>query len=127
MQTRRLRNAAIFTFVLSMAILLIGGLFAKDQVPPIPDKVIAGQSELTNRAAILRGQDVYQRYGLMDHGSVWGHGSLRGMDFSAHTLHMIGQHLRDFAAADGKGDLGAYGKLSPDRRQAIDGTAIAEL
>ena len=35
-------------------------------------------------------REVFQRYGLMDHGSVWGHGTLRGMDFSAHTLHCVG-------------------------------------
>ncbi|MCX7888091.1 MAG: hypothetical protein N3B01_12675, partial [Verrucomicrobiae bacterium] len=46
---------------------------------------------LTGREAILRGQDVYQRYGLMSHGSIWGHGALRGMDFSAHTLHLLGE------------------------------------
>lgn len=82
MGTAGLRNAAIFTFIVSMAILLAGGYFAQDKVPPIPEKVTSAGQEVTSGAAILRGQDVYQRYGLMDHGSVWGHGSLRGMDFS---------------------------------------------
>jgi nitric oxide reductase subunit B len=34
----------------------------------------------------------------MDHGSVWGHGSLRGMDFSATTLHLAGQAMQSFYA-----------------------------
>lgn len=91
MSTKGLRNAAIISFFISMIILLVGGHLAKSKVPPIPGKVVSEGQTLTDRAAILRGQDVYQRYGLMDHGSIWGHGALRGMDFSAHTLHMIGE------------------------------------
>jgi nitric oxide reductase subunit B len=32
----------------------------------------------------------------MDHGSFWGHGSLRGMDFSATTLHLAGKAMQSF-------------------------------
>ena len=106
MTTEGLRKGAIATFLISMAILLVGGYFAKDQVPPIPAKVLSGQTAVTDRATIMRGQDTYQRYGLMDHGSVWGHGSLRGMDFAAHTLHMVGAHMRDFVAGAGQPQAG---------------------
>jgi len=91
MSTIGLRNAAIASFVIAMVVLLIGGFFAMEKVPPIPDKVVSGGVVLTDRDAIMRGQDVFQKYGLMDHGSVWGHGSLRGPDFSAATLHMTGE------------------------------------
>src|SRR5512137_276884 len=91
MSTKALRIAAIISFLVSLFLLLAGGYFAKSKVPPIPATVVSGGQTLTDRSAILRGQNVYQRYGLMDHGSVWGHGALRGMDFSAHTLHMIGE------------------------------------
>lgn len=43
MTTRRLRTVVIFTFILSMGILLVGGYFAVDQVPPIPEKVVAAR------------------------------------------------------------------------------------
>ena len=42
-----LRNAAIFTFFVSMAILLLAGYFTKDKVPPIPEKVASGGKVLT--------------------------------------------------------------------------------
>jgi len=93
MSTASLRNWAVISFIVAMAILLVGGRFANRQAPPIPGNVVAAGQMLTDRAAILRGQDVYQRYGLMDHGSVWGHGALRGMDFAASTLHEIGQQV----------------------------------
>jgi nitric oxide reductase subunit B len=127
MTTEGLRRGAIVTFFISMAILLVGGYFAVDKVPPIPDKVVSGQATLTDRAALMRGQNTYQRYGLMDHGSLWGHGSLRGMDFAASTLHRMGQDMRDFAAAGAQPQPGAYEKLPAERRRELDATVIGEI
>jgi len=127
MGTRGLRNGAILSFVVSMAVLLVGGFFAKDRVPPIPDRIVQGGKQLSGRDAILRGQSVYQRYGLMDHGSVWGHGALRGMDFSADTLHLVGAHVRDFIAGGDGNAPGAYERLTPQRRLEIDARAVREI
>lgn len=127
MGIRGLRNGAIVTFFVSMAILLVGGYFAVDQVPPVPGKVVSGQTAVTDQTTIMRGQDTYQRYGLMDHGSVWGHGSLRGMDFAAHTLHMVGQHMRDFTAAGGQPQSGAYAGLSDAKKRETDAIVIHEM
>ncbi len=122
-----LRNGAIVAFFVSMAVLFVGGYYAYDKKPPIPSSVTVGPEELTTDKAILRGQDVYQRYGLMDHGSVWGHGSLRGMDFAAHTLRRIGQDMRDFAAAPSDPKPGAYDSLSAERRRQIDADVIHDI
>ncbi len=127
MSTTGLRNAAIVAFVASMAILLLGGFFARDKVPPIPEKITSAGQVLTDRAAIRRGQDVYQRYGLMDHGSIWGHGSLRGMDFSAHTLHCAAELMRQYLASEGSPDEQAYRQLPPDPRDALDEYDLAVI
>ena len=91
MSTARLKWIAITCFIVAMAGLLGGGFAARERVAPYPGRVVdpAG-NVLFTRADILAGQDVYQRYGLMDHGSVWGHGSQRGTEFSAVTLHEWG-------------------------------------
>ncbi len=47
MGVKGLRNAAIVAFVLSMAALLLGGYFAMEKVPPIPEKVVSGETVLT--------------------------------------------------------------------------------
>ncbi len=120
MGTKGLRNAAIISFILSMGILLAGGYYAKDRVPPIPGKVVVGGELLTDHAAILRGQGVYQRYGLMDHGSVWGHGSLRGMDFSAFSLHCMGALMRQHHQTMGSPSPDAFKRLPPDPRRDLD-------
>jgi nitric oxide reductase subunit B len=96
MSTRTLKIAAIVCFIIAMGGILLGGMFANRQVPPYPGRVVGPDGNLLfTKADIFAGQDVYQRYGLMDHGSVWGHGSQRGMEFSALTLHRIGEKVRD--------------------------------
>jgi len=91
MSVQKLKWAAILSFVIAMVVLLGGGYLALDKVPPYPGKVVGPDGKvLFQKADILKGQDVYQKYGLMDHGSVWGHGSQRGMEFSAVTVHLLG-------------------------------------
>ena len=130
MEIKGLRNGAIIAFVLSMTLLLVGGYFAVNKVPPIPDKVAAPDGTvLIDRQSIVAGKDVYQRYGLMDHGSIWGHGSLRGMDFAAQSLHMMGQLMRDFEAGGGVPNPpeGAYASLPTGQKAAVDARVIAAI
>ncbi|MDH4010970.1 MAG: nitric-oxide reductase large subunit, partial [Desulfobacterales bacterium] len=87
MSLKTLKWAAILCFVVAMAVLLGGGVAMKNDLPPYPAKVVdSGGKVLFERSDIIAGQDVYQRFGLMDHGAVWGHGSQRGSEFSATSL-----------------------------------------
>lgn len=96
MSIEKLRWAAIICFVVALGGLLIAGHFANREAPPYPGRVIAPDGELMfTRDDIFAGQHVYQRYGLMDHGSVWGHGTQRGMEFSSVTLRRMGEAVRD--------------------------------
>lgn len=119
MSIDRLKWAAVLCFVVAMGGLLIGGIYATRDAPPYPGQWTGPAGEkLFTRADILAGQDVYQRYGLMDHGSVWGHGSQRGMEFSAVTLHMVGEAVRDHQAQRAYGR--AYGQLSQEEQDVVD-------
>lgn len=115
----KLKWAAIISFVISLAVLLGGGYLAKDRLPPYPGKVVDPEGKaLFQRSDILKGQDVYQQYGLMDHGSVWGHGSQRGPEFSATTLHLMGNIVRGRLA---KQDYGkSYKELNELQKEIID-------
>lgn len=119
MSTNKLKNAAIVCFFIAMAGLLLGGLFANRKAPPYPGRVVGPDGTvLFTKADILAGQDVFQRHGLMDHGSVWGHGSQRGMEFSAVSLHRMGEEVRRqlSLAAYGRD----YGELGEEEREIID-------
>ena len=105
MSLRLLKWAAILCFVVAMAVLLGGGVVMQRDLPPYPGKVVDATGKvLFERADILAGQDVYQRYGLMDHGAVWGHGAQRGSEFSATSLHIIAEAVGDYLA------MADYGK-----------------
>lgn len=99
MSTKNLKWAAIMSFLVSLFVLIGGGFIAKKDFPPYPNRVVGPDGEtLFQKSDILEGQDVYQRYGLMDHGSVWGHGSQRGSEFSAATLHLLSESVGDYLA-----------------------------
>ena len=99
MSLKTLKWAAILCFVVAMAVLLGGGVYMKKDLPPYPGKVVGPSGEvLFQKSNIIAGQDVYQRYGLMDHGAVWGHGSQRGPEFSATSLHIMAEAIGDYLA-----------------------------
>lgn len=59
-----------------------------DQAPPIPQRTVDSKGAvLFTDKDILAGQAVFQKYGLMDVGSFFGHGAYNGPDFSADYLH----------------------------------------
>jgi nitric oxide reductase subunit B len=119
MSTKTLKTAAIVCFIVAMGGLLLGGLFANRQAPPYPGRVTAPDGTvLFTKTDILAGQDVYQRYGLMDHGSVWGHGSQRGTEFSALTLHRVGERVRENISNTVY--RRGYGGLSDEERDIVD-------
>lgn len=126
MSLERLKWVAIFSFLISLGALLVGGFLAKDRLPPYPGQVVGPDGQvLFRKADILAGQDVYQRYGLMDHGSVWGHGSQRGMEFSAVSLHRMG---RVVSAALARQEYGKLPKeLDPLQQKMLEIQTADEL
>jgi nitric oxide reductase subunit B len=64
-----------------------------DDAPPIPDFVDAAGRPVATQEAILRGQLAFQRYALMDYGSLFGDGAARGVDFTADALHRTAEAM----------------------------------
>uniref|UniRef100_A0A7C4AGB6 Nitric-oxide reductase large subunit n=1 Tax=Fundidesulfovibrio putealis TaxID=270496 RepID=A0A7C4AGB6_9BACT len=110
----------------SIAVALIGYVYTERDLPPYPDKVVTetGQT-LTTKARIMAGQQNFQKYGLMDVGSVWGHGTYRGPDFTAQALHMAGQFMREKHAMDRHGK--EYAALDEESRGGVDAVAIKQI
>ncbi|MEK7485682.1 MAG: cbb3-type cytochrome c oxidase subunit I [Planctomycetota bacterium] len=57
--------------------------------PPIPDFVNPEGKSIIAKNSILKGQLVFQKYALMEYGSMFGDGASRGPDFTAESLHKI--------------------------------------
>ncbi len=81
-------QVSLLTFFIGFAVLgyLAYRIYAEQ--PPIPTRVVAPDGRLLfSGNDILAGQHVFQKYGLMQHGTLFGHGAYLGQDFNAEYLH----------------------------------------
>jgi len=77
--------------VIGFGFLIAITALAYRNAPPIPNKVLDAQGNtLFTAEDIGNGQAVFLKYGLMDNGSIWGHGAYLGPDYSAEALHRMG-------------------------------------
>ena len=68
-------------------LVLMGWLTYKSD-PPIPQRVVSSAGAVVFTGADIRaGQDVFLKNGLMEFGSIFGHGAYLGPDFTADYLH----------------------------------------
>src|SRR5215218_3279351 len=70
--------------------------------PPIPDRVTdpSGSTVFTS-GDVSAGQEVFLRHGLMEYGSIFGHGAYLGPDFTADYLHRSSRSVLDQLGGDG--------------------------
>jgi len=89
-------QGTILTFVIGFAIMGYLTLRIYDDHAPIPGKVVSetGQVIMTGDD-ILRGQEAFLTYGLMQFGSVYGHGAYLGPDFTADYLHRAAVQMKE--------------------------------
>lgn len=94
--------------------------------PPIPQRVADEQGHvLFTGDDVIAGQQVFMKHGLMEHGSLWGHGAYLGPDFSAEYLHQLAMDAANDAAEH------TFGRplqaLTPVERQAVGGEVHRRL
>jgi len=116
----------LITAVLGFSVLLLGGYSIYRSQAPIPGQVVAeGGGLLFSGDQILGGQAVYQKYGLMDWGSVLGHGTYFGPDFTAELLHDRVLLMREYEAQAKHG--AAYDELPVEQQDAIAARVKREI
>ncbi|MEO8342752.1 MAG: hypothetical protein ABI536_02935, partial [Gallionella sp.] len=82
----------LLVMVLGFAVLITITMLAYRNAPPIPAQVVDAQgAALFSGDDIRDGQMVFLKYGLMDNGSIWGHGAYLGPDYAAEALHRMGE------------------------------------
>lgn len=90
----------LLIFSVSISGLIYIGYQTYNEAPPIPDYVDASGKVIISKQDILAGQEVFHRYALMEYGSMFGDGALRGPDFTAQTLHTMAESIKDFYRAE---------------------------
>jgi nitric oxide reductase subunit B len=64
--------------------------------PPIPDRVVDPQGNVVfSGEDVMAGQGVFLRNGLMQYGSIFGHGAYLGPDFTADYLRRSALSVRE--------------------------------
>lgn len=114
------------TIIIAFSILIFGGQKTYEERPPIPKRVLTedGRVLFTTRD-ITGGQAVFQKYGLMDFGSIFGHGAYFGPDFTAQYLHLWGREMKEFHAQDAFDR--PYDTLPDELKALIDTRTTEEL
>jgi nitric oxide reductase subunit B len=91
-------------WIQAVAIVVVFGFFVlgllayrtyKDE-PPIPARTVGETGEvLFTHQDVVEGQGVFLRNGLMEYGSIFGHGAYLGPDFTADYLHRAALYVID--------------------------------
>ncbi len=114
------RHATILVMIAGFSLLSLVTVLTYTNAPPIPGRVTdASGATLVDRQAILRGQEVFLKYGLMEHGTLWGHGAYLGPDYTAEYLHRLAEICGDGEAASSRSSRTATTRRatrSPSRR-----------
>jgi nitric oxide reductase subunit B len=120
------RHSAILVLIAGFSVLSILTVLTYTNAPPIPEKAVdaAGNVVFTG-ADIQKGQETFLKYGLMEHGSLWGHGAYLGPDYSAEYLHRLTEVTRDTIARENYGR--PFARLSPDEQSAASARVRSAL
>ncbi len=119
--TRKLWLALATLLVASFAVLLWAGSEIFRAAPPMPERVVAENGQVVyTRADIEQGRQVWQSFGGMQLGSIWGHGAYVAPDWSADWLHREATGVLDlWARADG--GVATYAMLPAEQQAALRG------
>src|SRR5512141_130475 len=113
------RHAVILVMALGFSLLTLVTVLTYTNAPPIPERVTdAAGVTLFTRANVEHGQEVFLKHGLMEHGTLWGHGAYLGPDYSAEYLHRLAEIARDSLARERHGR--PYAELDPDAAAGLD-------
>lgn len=121
-----LKGVLLATLVLSFTVLIAGGFWIFKSMAPRPLKIIDSKGiTITTREQIEGGQAVFQKYGLMDYGTVLGHGSYRGPDYTAEALKIYVDGMHNYYA--GEQYQKAFNQLEEQQKVVIRDTVVKEL
>ncbi len=96
-------QVSIITFIFGFTVLGILARLIYQQSPPIPARVVAADGTILFASGdVMAGQQTFQKYGLMQFGTIFGHGALLGPDFTAQYLHQAAVAATDFYTRAGK-------------------------
>jgi nitric oxide reductase subunit B len=115
----------LLTFVVGFAILGYLALRVYEEHAPVPVRVVdeTGREILTGDD-IVQGQEAFLTYGLMQFGSVYGHGAYLGPDFTADYLHRQAELMIRSYGGGGEAAERVRRELQANRYDPASGTLV---
>jgi nitric oxide reductase subunit B len=87
-------QASVLTFLFGFAVLGYLAIRVYEDHPPIPRRVVTESDRIVFTGDDVRsGQELFLTFGLMQYGSIYGHGAYLGPDFTADYLHREAEEL----------------------------------
>ncbi|WP_435064350.1 nitric-oxide reductase large subunit [Halobaculum sp. EA56] len=123
---RTLAKALVAAFVVNLVVMGAGAALAYEKAPPMPERIVGPDGEtIATGDDVQAGKAVFQRNGLMNHGSILGNGAYFGPDYTADALDLKVQYMRAYYAEERYGD--AYGDLPAEKQAAVDSLVKSDL
>ncbi|MBF0297773.1 MAG: cbb3-type cytochrome c oxidase subunit I [Oligoflexia bacterium] len=120
------RYSTLIVFIIGFSILAFVTFLTYRDAPPIPAIVSDDSGKvLFTKEDIEYGQEIFLKYGLMEHGTLWGHGAYLGPDYTAEYLHNEALIVKDTIAKN-KYSL-PYDKINNDEKAVVDNQTIQTL
>lgn len=83
-------------FIISAVGVTLIAIDTYKEAPPIPTYVTEKAEVIISNDDIIKGQELFQKYALMEYGSMFGDGAYRGPDFTAEALHYTSVYMKEF-------------------------------
>jgi nitric oxide reductase subunit B len=97
------RRGVFIILIVEFAVLIwiTSGTYLRSVGPPIPETISdQSGSVIFGKQDIIGGQQLFLQKGLMNNGTMWGHGAYLGPDFSASYLHNLAIESRNYLAVN---------------------------
>ena len=108
-------QVAVLTFLIGFAVLGYLAYSIYRDHAPIPRQVLReGGLVLLTEQDILAGQHLFQRYGLMQFGTIFGHGAYLGPDFTAQYIHEAAPVMAQYYSGRGQSPADAQAAVLRD-------------
>ena len=111
-------QAALLTFLFGFTVL--GYLAAKmyTESPPIPRQVVTADGAIIYTGEdIMAGQHLFQKFGLMQFGTLFGHGAYLGPDFTAQYLHHSAEMMSTYYQEQGMTDVASAARVKQELKK----------
>ncbi|MFC6716203.1 nitric-oxide reductase large subunit [Natrialbaceae archaeon GCM10025810] len=129
MKVRRKTLATILAaiFLVNLVVMSGGAWLSYEAQPDVPETIVGPDGESVATADDVRtGKAVFQENGMMNLGSILGHGSYYDSDYTANALELKTEHMQEYYA-QAEYDADSVDDLEADERAAVEARVQEEL